>query len=210
MNKAGSDKKFKMRRLSALLLALLLALPLLGAAACSGQKAPSPPATEGTVTEATGGQESRPSEADKVKAYDFRLPDQKGDMHTLSDYEGKVVFLNFWATWCPPCKKELPDVEALYKDHKFNEEDLVVLGVVYPGAGSEMDEEGIKAFLNDQNISFPVLMDGTGEVYGQYRITGMPTTFIIDRQGNFVGYVQGALSRELMDLYVGQALEAKD
>ncbi len=209
--KAFKEKKAR-RLLHALVLLTLLVLIAVSLIACSGG-ADKPQPTESTAASQPAGsqnQESQPTEEEKVKAYDFTLLDQSGQSHQLAAYEGKVIFLNFWATWCPPCKAELPDVEALYKDHKLNQEDLVVLGVVYPGVGQEMDEEGIKAFLRDNDISFPVLMDTTGEVYESYRITGMPTTFLIDHRGDFIGYVQGAMPRELMDLHVDKALEAID
>ena len=73
--------------------------------------------------------------------------------------------------------------------------------------GGELPLEGVEAFITDHQITFPTLMDTAGKVYEEYKITGMPTTFIIDHEGYFIGYVQGALSRELMDYYVDQAIE---
>ena len=211
MNPRKMNKKITGRAIRALLLAALLTVSLVTALACGGGDKPLPSVTATQAPSESGqGQDTQPTEEEKVKAYDFTLSDQYGTMHTLSAYEGKVIFLNFWATWCPPCMAELPDVEQLYKDHQVNQDGLAVLGVVYPGVGKEMDEEGIKSFLLENDISFPVLMDVTGEVYETYRITGMPTTFMIDHRGDFIGYVQGALSRELMDLYVNQALEERD
>ena len=66
-------------------------------------------------------------------AIDFELVDQYGNTHKLSDYKGKVVFLNFWATWCPPCKMEMPNIEELYKEYNYNKGDVVILGVAQPG-----------------------------------------------------------------------------
>ncbi len=107
----------------------------------------------------------------------------------------------------------MPDVEQLYKDYDLNSKELAVLGVVLPSgdkspAGNrELPLEGVEAFITDHQITFPTLMDTAGKVYEEYKITGMPTTFIIDHEGYFIGYVQGALSRELMDYYVDQAIE---
>ncbi len=171
------------------------------------------PATSGDSVE-TEGDSADPNEEERVKAYDFTLTDQYGTEHKLSDYEGQVIFLNFWATWCPPCKQEMPDIEDLYNDHGMNQRDLVILAVAYPdedgssSAQREMDVEGIKAFLLENNYTFPVLMDTKGQVFNQYQISGLPTTYLIDHQGYFIGYVQGALARELMDHFVNDALNA--
>ena len=108
----------------------------------------------------------------------------------------------------------MPDIENLYKDHGMNQEDLVILAVAYPdedgsaSAQREKDVEGIKAFLLENNFTFPVLMDTRGEAFGQYQITCLPNTFMIDNEGYFIGYVQGALPRELMDQFVNDALNA--
>lgn len=155
-----------------------------------------------------------PTEKERVKAYDFSLTDQYGTDHKLSDYEGKVIFLNFWATWCPPCRQEMPDIENLFKDQGMNQGDLIILAIAYPdedgsaSAQREVDVEGIKAFLLENNYTFPVLMDMEGQVFRQYQISGLPTTFMIDHEGYFIGYVQGALQRELMDHFVNDALNA--
>ena len=146
-----------------------------------------------------------------IPAPDFTLKDQNGDEHTLSDYQGKVVFLNFWATWCPPCQREMPDVQALYEDWDKNEGDVVVLGVANPKSAEypynqDEDEESIKTFLSDRDYTYPVVMDTTGDVFAAYGISAFPTTFMIDKEGNVFGYVQGGISRDIMDSIVDQTI----
>jgi len=168
-------------------------------------------AKEGTdVSEDAGGAAS----ADETKtgstlppAIDFELKDQYGNTHRLSDYKGKTVFLNFWATWCPPCKAEMPDIQKLYETYdQEGEEALIVLGVAAPGQWQEQDEEGVKAFLEDKGYTYPVLMDSSGNTFLQYGVSSYPTTFMIDRDGNVFGYVPGMLSFDMMESIVQQTM----
>lgn len=118
-------------------------------------------------------------------APDFALPDLQGRVHRLSDYRGKVVFLNLWATWCPPCRMEMPSIERLYR--RFAPEGLVVLAV-------SVDESGAKAvapFVRELGITFPVLLDPEGRLGSRLGITGYPETFVIDRGGNVVRHFIG-------------------
>ncbi|MGN2336539.1 redoxin domain-containing protein [Clostridium cagae] len=139
-------------------------------------------------------------------SFDFMLKDQYGNIHKLSDYKGKTVFLNFWATWCPPCRMEIPHIEELYKEFNYNKDDVIILGVAQPG-GEEKDKDGIKQFLNDQGFTFPVVFDESGEVFNNYRIMSMPTTFMIDKDGNIYGYVSGALSKDQMKSIISETKE---
>ena len=141
-------------------------------------------------------------------APDFTLTDQFGQSHTLSDYQGKTVFLNFWATWCGPCKAEMPDIQSLYEDWEENTGDLVVLGVANPG-GIDGTEEEIAAFLEQNGYTYPVVMDATGEVFAQYGVYSYPITFMITPEGTVYGYVPGSIpDRELMDSIVEQTMDA--
>lgn len=154
------------------------------------------------------------SEAEKdsqiVPSIDFTLQDQYGQAHTLSDYKGKTVFLNFWATWCPPCKAEMPDIQKIYESYEQEgEEALVVLGVAAPNTGGEGSEEEIQAFLEKNGYTYPVLMDTTGEVFASYGISSYPTTFMIDREGNVFGYVSGMLSEDVMRSIIKQTMDGK-
>lgn len=145
---------------------------------------------------------------DAVPSIDFELADQYGETHRLSDYTGRVVFLNFWATWCPPCRAELPDIQKLYEEYGDDGE-VVILGVASPGIGSEQDEDGVRDFLTENGITYPVLMDTTGEVMNAYYITALPTTFMIDRDGNIFGYVPGMMTEEVMRSVIQQTMDGR-
>lgn len=149
------------------------------------------------------------SDPDTVPAPDFTLTDQNGTEHTLSDYKGKTIFLNFWATWCPPCRSEMPEIQSLYEKYGENEGDLIVLGVATPDYGKEGSKEDIAAFLADNGYTFPVVMDNYGLFTYQYGISAYPTTFMIDKDGNVFGYVQGALTGEIMESIVQQTMDGK-
>lgn len=142
-----------------------------------------------------------------IPAPDFSLKDQYGNTHTLSDYKGKTVFLNFWATWCPPCRAEMPDIQKLYESYSQEGENaLIVLGVAGPLMGQEKSEEEIAAFLEENGYTYPVLMDTEGELFSQYGIYAFPTTFMIDREGNVFGYLSGQMNYEMMENIVGQTM----
>lgn len=145
-----------------------------------------------------------------VPAIDFTLKDQFGNEHTLSDYKGKTVFLNFWATWCGPCRSEMPDIQKLYETYETEGDNaVIILGVAAPGLGQEKDEAGIKAFLDENGYTYPTLMDTTGDLFSEYGISSFPTTFMIDREGNVFGYVSGALNEDMIKNIIEQTLEGK-
>lgn len=149
------------------------------------------------------------AQTNTVAAPDFTLYDQDGAQHTLSDYQGKTVFLNFWATWCPPCRREMPQIQSLYEKYGENEGDLIVLGVAAPDYGNEGSATEIAAFLSENGYTFPVVMDDMGLYSSQYGIRAYPTTFMIDKDGNVYGYVEGALTGEIMESIVQQTMEGK-
>ena len=134
----------------------------------------------------------------KIKALDFTLYDQYGNTHTLSEYEGKTVFLNIWATWCPPCKQEMPYIEELYKEYNLNKEDVVILGLASPYFGKEGSKEDIKEFLNSNKYTFPVVFDENADLIYSYGIQAFPTTFVIDKEGYIAQYVPGGMTKEIM------------
>ena len=149
-------------------------------------------------------------ERPEIPAPDFTLTDQFGNTHTLEDYRGKTIFLNFWATWCPPCRAEMPDIQALYENREEEGENaLVVLGVAAPNYGQETDAEGIAAFMEENGYTYPVLMDEDGALTAAYGIYSYPTTFMIDREGNVFGYVSGQLTMEMMESIVRQTMEGR-
>ena len=120
-----------------------------------------------------------------TKALDFTLPDLKGEMKSLSDYRGKVVFLNFWATWCKPCEDEMPSMEVLYRTYK--DRAFVMLAVSIDKDGPEV----IEAFKKEYPVSFEILHDRRGRTKEAYKTTGVPETFIIDQNGIIAEKIMG-------------------
>ena len=111
-------------------------------------------------------------------APDFQLPDLSDKQLRLSDYRGKVVFLNFWATWCKPCREEMPSMEVLYKN--FEKDGLVILAVSIDRVTTKKE---IPPFVKGLNLTFPVLVDSWGQTDKRYKLMGVPETYIIDQQG---------------------------
>lgn len=160
--------------------------------------------------ETADAEEKQETESGLTPAIDFILTDQYGNTHKLSDYKGKTVFLNFWATWCSPCRAEMPDIQKLYESAETEGEDaLVVLGVAAPNLENEKSEEEIKAFLEENGYTYPVLMDTTGEVFMSYGVNAFPTTFMITREGEVFGYASGQLNEATMKSIVEQTLSGK-
>jgi peroxiredoxin len=127
-------------------------------------------------------------------APDFELETVDGDLVRLSDLRGEVVALNFWATWCAPCRLEMPDLQAradAYGDR------LTVLGVNFDETAEEVD-----AFRQDVGVRFPLLLDPGGEVQRLYRVLGYPTTFFIDSEGVIRIQHLGLMSAEQIDQYL--------
>jgi thiol-disulfide isomerase/thioredoxin len=112
-------------------------------------------------------------------APDFTLLDVEGLQVSLQKYRGKVVFLNFWATWCIPCREEMPSLERLHQTYQA--QDLAILSIdLKEGA------EHVKAFFQKHGLSFPSLLDPNGTVFRDYLVAGMPTTYLIDRDGTLL------------------------
>lgn len=156
-------------------------------------------------------EEGKQDESTKLSdAIDFELKDQFGNVHKLSDYKGKTVFLNFWATWCPPCRAEMPDIQKLYEEYQLEEDpEVIVLGVAGPNYGQEKSEDEVKKFLEDNGYTYPVLMDEGGELFEKYGIYSFPTTFMITKEGKVFGYVSGQLSEEIMKNIIAQTISGK-
>ncbi len=123
-----------------------------------------------------------------TRAVEFQLPSLAGRMVKLSDFRGRVVLLNFWATWCPPCREEMPALKSLAHAHKS--QGLTVIGI-------SMDQNAavVKAYAEEAGLDFPLVM-GTPKVAAAYGAVGLPTTVIIDREGNAVQGLVGRRSRE--------------
>ncbi len=120
-------------------------------------------------------------------APDFTFPDLDGRKVSLSDFRGKVVLVNIWATWCPPCRDEMPSMQTLYE--RFKGGQFEILAVSIDGNG----REAVAPFMQQMNLSFPVLLDPKGKIQRLYRITGVPESFIVDREGILVNKVVGPM-----------------
>jgi len=120
-----------------------------------------------------------------VQASAFELATTDGKAVALATLKGQVVLLNFWATWCPPCREEMPSMERLHRE--FRGQGLALLGV-----NVEENPKQVARFVRDFQLTFPTLLDVDGEVTRLYRVRGLPATFLIDRTGRVVGHVIGA------------------
>ena len=122
---------------------------------------------------------ARWNEVDKVRQEsDFTLKDLSGQSWQLKALKGKVVLVNFWATWCPPCRKEMPDLEALY--NRFRGEGLVVLAI------SDEEEAKVRPFINTRKYTYPILLDPADTVNKRFLIQGIPKSLVYDRTGRLV------------------------
>ena len=123
-----------------------------------------------------------------------------------------LAMVDFWATWCGPCKSEMPEIQALYEKYGENQGDLIVLGVANPKTedapyNQDVTQAEVEQFLEDNGYTFPVVMDTTGETFYYYGITAFPTTFMIGADGNVFGYVPGALTGDIMESIVQQTMD---
>ena len=128
-------------------------------------------------------------------APDFRLASPEGDLFNLSDYAGQVVLVNMWATWCPPCKAEMPAINSFYEAHR--EQGFTVLAV-----NSQEDAGAVNAFIQTGGFSFPVLLDVEAEVMELYQVRGLPTSFIIDRNGAIRHVQTGPITEKQLEQLV--------
>lgn len=127
----------------------------------------------------------------KTAAINLKLKDLNGKEVSLSDFKGKKVFLNFWASWCPPCKAEMPDIEKLFGQTK--DSDLVILAV---NIGE--DKSTAKSFIDSHKYNFTVLLDSDQSIASKYNIVAIPTSFFIDKEGNIVSTIKGGMTLEQM------------
>ena len=116
---------------------------------------------------------------------DFELMDLNNRKVRLSDLKGKIVFLNFWASWCYPCRIEMPSMERLHR--RFKDKDFVIVAINLQEPASR-----VKEFFKENNLTFITLLDSTGEVGARFGISSLPTTFIMDKEGRIIGGALGA------------------
>ncbi|MBI2980578.1 MAG: redoxin domain-containing protein [Chloroflexi bacterium] len=132
-------------------------------------------------------------------APDFTLLDLKGNQVRLSDLRGKTVFLNFWATWCPPCRAEMPEIEALYQE--YNDKDVIIVGI------DLLEPENVVGeFVESNGYSWTFVIDTTGEVGNKYRVTGIPASFFVDKDGVIRAMVVGAMTKPAMETQLAKAM----
>lgn len=126
------------------------------------------------------------AQARKPFAADFTLPDLQGNAVGLSDLRGQVVLLNFWATWCPPCRAEMPSMQALYKDYREKGFTILAISSDVEGKGS------VAPFVERLDLTFPVLLDPRSVVGTRLQVLGIPTSYLLDKQGRLAGVEVGA------------------
>lgn len=147
--------------------------------------------------------ESVPREAQPFEGY--RAPDLEGiDLATgqtvrLSDFRGQVVFLNFWASWCPPCRWEMPDIQRIYEEMGDK-----VKVIAFAADGTETPEE-LQAYIKELGLTFTVARDGTSEMANRYLVRALPTSLFIDRKGVIRVRVEGAIDYDTMVEFIDKA-----
>ena len=162
----------------------------------AGQEAPAPTSIPWKIDSSNPSGSQQPQDKiNMMQDYDFTLEDLQGNKVTLSELKGKKVYLNFWATWCPPCKEEMPDIEKLYQETQ--DSNLIILAI---DVGE--DKKTVQDFIAKNNYNFTVLLDTKGEVSQLYQVTGIPTSYFIDTEGYLGDGVTGAIPLETMKEYV--------
>ncbi len=132
-------------------------------------------------------------------APDFTLTDLEGNEVTLSEYRGKVVFINFWATWCPACRAEMPEMEAIYQEYKDK-------GVVVIGVDIQEAKEEVLQYVQQGGYSWTFLLDTSGAVAANYRVVAIPTSFFLDREGIIKAVNVGAMTKRAMEAKLIEAM----
>ena len=162
-------------------------------------------AQETKASEATElpGETAAETEAKGSEAPDFTVYDLEGNAYKLSDFRGKPVLLNFWASWCGPCQMEMPDFQKFYETHG----DKVNFVIVNLTDGQQETVESASAFIAEKGYTFPVYYDTDIEAAMKYGVSAVPVSYFIDAEGYFVAWAQGALSADMlqqgMDLLLG-------
>jgi peroxiredoxin len=133
------------------------------------------------------------------RARDFTLTSLDGSEVSLSDFEDSVVLVNFWATWCPPCRAEIPDFEEAYRNYKDD-------GVVVLGINVEEPHRVVEPFVDSMDMTYPVLLDERGQVMQEYRAMGLPMSLLIDQDGVIRERHMGTLSADQLESYLAKLL----
>src|SRR6056297_110216 len=133
----------------------------------------------------------------EVEAPDFSVPRLEGGQAKLSHYRGQLVLLNLWATWCPPCRAEMPSMQALYDDLK--DRGFTILAVAAPNPPRETEGK-IRAYIEENNYTFPVLLDCEYKAYGIYNTGSIPTSYLVDTEGKLVARLTGSIDWHKPDI----------
>ncbi len=186
------------KRIALPLLMILLVLTVVGCGSTSTpEPTPLPPTatpvvTVETATPASNASSASSGNANAIPAPDFTLQTLDGESVSLSDYRGKLVMINFWASWCPPCNSEMPDLQRYYEQHQ--DDDFIILGVNYQDTPDK-----VQAFVEKYGVTFPILLDSDGRVANLFGVQGLPTSFFVDKEGNVLGYQPGPVTKEMLE-----------
>ena len=157
---------------------------------------------------------AKSNKKEDVKMPNIVLYDQYSKKHNIEEYKGKVVVINFWATWCGYCVQEMPEFEKVYKEFGSNKKDVVILGVAGPKTKEnpnnvDVEKDKIISFLKKKNVTYPTLMDEAGKSFDDYGIKYFPTTYVINKNGYLEGFVNGAISGEQLKNAINETLKKK-
>ena len=142
---------------------------------------------------ANGIEEKVEVSSERKAAQDFTLTTLQGEQVTLSNYKGKIVILNFWTSWCGPCKEEMPYMQSFFEKHP----EIAILAVNLTSMDLGMD--AVKQFVQDAGLTFPILLDKTDVVGQQYNILTIPTSYIIDQEGKIFKEVIGPMDEGMIE-----------
>ena len=194
-----------MNKNKTLLIAIIILILILGGAYFLYGKLGSQVERENLVAENTtdADETENNKEDEKVSAPDFTVTDNDGNEVKLSDFEGKPVVVNFWASWCGPCKAEMPEFEEAYKKYGENIHFLMVNST----DGSQETVETAKEFIVSEGYTFPVYYDTESNASIVYGVTGLPTTYFIVADGNVIAKALSSLSMEVLEKGIGMITE---
>lgn len=210
------------RKLTAILLAAMLLLSACRASETSGSSGSETTSPETSAEPpASSNPNSKPVDSEDEEAIgqyydtedqdltmpDFTLTNHLDETVSFSDYEGKVVVMNFWATWCPPCLAEMPDFQELYEASE--EEDFVLLMINQLGSKESETKEQVESFLAKNEYTFPVLYDDQWDVaYGIFGMNSIPFTVVVDEQGKVSRYAVGTTTKKTVLKMIEEARNA--
>ena len=174
-------------------LLLLVLFGLLVVSACI-------PSAQDIITDQQSGLPTLPAPEVGRLAPDFTLIDLEGNSVTLSDFRGKVIFINFWASWCPPCRAEMPEIEAVYQEYKSKD-------VVFIGIDLLETENEVRQLVEEGGFSWTFVIDTTDEVGMNYGITVIPTTFFVDKKGIIRAVNIGAMTKRMIESQIAEIMK---